>query len=91
MTPAIATRNAPSSWGTALIIAAFAVSAGSSAQTQPAPPTATECSALIRMAQDDTQRRRMTKEQLERTSFCLSLMKQTRPAISSAPIKIFRN
>jgi len=43
------------------------------------------------MAQDDTQRRRMTKEQLERTSFCLSLMKQTRPAISSAPIKIFRN
>jgi len=43
------------------------------------------------MAQDDTQRRRMTKEQLTRTSFCLSLMKQTQPAISSAPIKIFRN
>ena len=91
MTPAITTRTAPSSWGTALIIAALAVSAASSAQTQPAPPTATECSALIRMAQDDTQRRRMSKEQLERTSFCLSLMKQTQPATSSAPIKIFRN
>ena len=63
--------------------------------TAPAQPTAAECAALIRQAQNDATRKRMTKEQLDRTTVCLNLLKSSPPAQSpttpGAPIRIFRD
>ena len=73
----------------ALIVAAFAVGPASTVHAQSTPPTATECGNLIRRAQDDAQRRKMTMEELGRTNLCLSLMKKSQPP--SATIRIFRN
>lgn len=55
------------------------------------PPSPKECSDLIHQASDDNSRRSMTKEQLDRTTACLDLLKTNKtPDTSSAPIKIFR-
>lgn len=62
------------------------------AQPQPNPPSAKECSALINQASNDNLRKTMTKEQLDRTTVCLNLLKKNQGAgTSSSGIRIFRN
>jgi len=72
-------------------VAVFAMPLLGAAQpAQPPTPSANECASLLRQAQDPAQLRRMTKEQLDRASVCLDMLKQ-RPNAQNAPLKIFRN
>lgn len=58
----------------------------------PGPPSAKECSDLINRASNDNLRKTMTKEQLDRTTVCLGLLKKSQaPDIPGGAIKIFRN
>ena len=62
------------------------------AHAQSPPPDVKECTELIKRASDDALRKKMTKEELDRTTACLNLLKNNpRPNGSRVSTKIFRN